>query len=212
MGLQKKLSTPAARMLAISAVGVLAGLIIVAGIGLYLSARIKQAAVNKQADYAAKDLYASAVTQIDKGDYTQAEFYLKQALQKDEGQSTYVSQLAVVEYRLKHYQESVEQYKLLVDQQKDADFAWNGMGNAYRDWAAQDAAHAADHQAKAEAAYREAIATNAHYVASYSNLGLLLRDEGKTADALKLLDQGIAATGSAELSQVKSSIAGASKK
>jgi len=212
MALKKKQANPAIRMLIISATGVLVGLLIVAGIGLYLSARLKQAAVNKQADYAAKDLYASAVTQIDNGNYAQAESYLKQALQKDQGQSTYVSQLAVVEYRLKEYQQSIDQYKLLIDQQKDADFAWNGAGNAYRDWAVQDASHADDYRAKAEAAYRQAIALNSHYVASYSNLALLLRDEGKLDEALKVLDQGISATGSADLSQVKSSIGGSVKK
>jgi tetratricopeptide (TPR) repeat protein len=172
---------------------------------LYSTARLQRGLLSKAPEYSGQQLYGSAVQQIEKGDYTEAESDLEKALLKEDD-ATYRNQLAVVKYRLGKYDEAVQQYQKLIDTHQDEAFAWNGMGNAYRDWAAQDAGQAADRLAKASNAYRQAILADKGYTAAYSNLALLLSTAGKKTEALQVLDQGIAATGGADLHSVRDSL------
>ena len=172
---------------------------------LYTTARMQRGLLGKQPAYSGQQLYGNAVQQIQKGDYAQAEGDLEQALLKEEDAS-YRNQLAVVKYRLGKYAEAVQQYQKLVDSKQDQSFAWNGIGNAYRDWATQDKGQLSDRQAKAADAYRQAIKADPGYTAAYSNLALMLSSQGNLPEALKVLDQGIAAAGGTDLQPVRTSL------
>lgn len=173
-------------------------ILMVIGIMMLVVAAVKlrNTMVNVSPSYNSQDLYAKANDQIDKGDYAEAEKYLEQALLKEDDQ-TYRNKLAVVKYRLKKYSESVDQYQKLIDKGSDVGFAWNGMGNAYRDWA--DSTKRKDLADKAEAAYRNAIKADPSFVAAYSNLAILLNSQGRVSEAKTILDQGIARTDREEL-------------
>jgi tetratricopeptide (TPR) repeat protein len=171
-------------------------------VALLTSAKIQKSFFSKAPNYTAPELYSRAVEQVVKGDYKQAEAYLTQALQTQDD-STYRNQLAVVEYQLKKYPESIAQYQLLVTTHHDEAFAWNGMGNAYRDWAASDATKKVEYEAKAISAYTSSKTVDPTYVAAYSNLAQLLDSEAKKAEALQILDEGIAHTNQPELVGLK---------
>jgi tetratricopeptide (TPR) repeat protein len=173
---------------------------------LFVSARLQQSLLTQAPQYDAPVLYNKSVEQVEKGDYGAAEQLLEQALRAQDD-ATYRSELAVVKYRLKKYPESVELYAKLIADGKDAAFAWNGTGNAYRDWADSEPASAAEHREKAIAAYNQAIILNSEYIAAYSNLALLYDDMNKQDLALKTLDAGIAATRSNDLVLTRQRIA-----
>ena len=185
-----------------AALGILASLFLVLLIGLALvvgaAYEIKKHFFAPTPSYAPDTLYSLAVQQVQRGDYTVAEKYLQQALQAQDD-STYRNQLAVVEYRLRKYPEAIDQYQLLVTKGGDKAFAYNGIGNAYRDWGP-------DHYADAETAYRQAFQADSQYAAAYSNLTLLLVQEGKRDAALAIINQGIAATQQPELTALKANI------
>lgn len=159
--------------------------------------RLSQAPV-----YTAADLSQKAQDQLETGNYEQAELYLEQALQKEDD-ATYRASLAVVKYRLKKYDQAIEQYGHMIEIKKDEAFAYNGIGNAYRDWAVKEPAHSMEYQEKAAGAYRDAIAADSQYVAAYSNLALLLYGQGKKEEAVRVANEGIIATGSPELAEIK---------
>lgn len=193
------------RVLFIGAV-VFVGLLLIAALVVLLTGvRLQQTLLSRQPDYTSQQLYEKAVQQVDAGGYQEAEKYLEQALLKGDD-SNYRNELAVVKYRLKKYQESIDQYQKLISSGKDAAFAWNGIGNAYRDWADQDTARKTQLQANAEDAYKKSITLNAQYVAAYSNLALMYHSQGKKEQAITVLNQGITATASKELDQVKTTI------
>ena len=160
---------------------------------LLITVRLQRNLLTKAPVYAPNELYKAAVDQVDKGQYIQAEDSLQQALISQDDAS-YRSELAVVEYHLKKYAESIADYHKLIDQNKDPGFAWNGIGNAYRDWADADHTHSQQYRDSASQAYKTAIATNPGYVAAYSNLALMLSANGDMPGALLILDKGIAAT------------------
>ena len=159
-------------------------------------------------DYSADELYTRALSQEQTGDWKEAETYLEQALVKN-GEMSYRHQLAVVKYRLGKYQESIDQYNQLIASNVDLGFAWNGIGNAYRDWSASmkdNTILAGQYFDKAKEAYLSAISTDPGYVSSYSNLGMMLADKGMKDEAISVLAQGVSRTSSEELARVKASI------
>ncbi|MCC2631346.1 MAG: Tetratricopeptide 1 repeat-containing protein [Patescibacteria group bacterium] len=167
---------------------------------LFLKVDPKTLLGTKSPQYSSQELSSQAAAHLEKGEYGVAESYLEQALLK-ENDATYRSNLAVVKYRLKKYEQAVAEYQRLIDQKHEVAFAWNGMGNAYRDWASEDLG-ATDKRKKAEEAYRNSFKANPQYVAAYSNLSLLLFSEGRTEEARKITEQGIGATNAAELKEL----------
>ena len=174
---------------------------------LYTTAKLQKNLLSKSPAYSGQQLYASAEQQIQKGDYSQAESYLRDALSKEDD-SSYRNQLAVVEYRLRNYAEAIVQYQKLIQAKQDPAFAFNGIDNAYRDWALQDPSKRTEREQLAITAYHSAISADAHYSAAYSNLALLLASENKQSDALVIIDQGYAITKSDELQKTRNSITG----
>ncbi|MBU6389697.1 tetratricopeptide repeat protein [Patescibacteria group bacterium] len=175
--------------------------VVIIGIGVATVLIVRNATkgvLDKSPQYTSQQLYENAVQQVDKGSYSTAENYLEQALLKEDN-ATYRSELAVVKYRLKEYDQAIAEYEKLVNKKQDPAFAWNGIGNAYRDWAGTDAAHKSQYLQQAEYAYRQAIQADPKYTAAYSNLALLLQNKGDTAGAKTVLNQGISQTSQPEL-------------
>lgn len=189
--------------------GIMVALVLFVGMAviMFFLAKSQQALVTREPVYSASEYYQKGVEQIQKSDYPEAEKYLEKALAKEDS-AEYRSQLALVKYRLRKYEESVAAYKVLISKNEDPAFAWNGIGNAYRDWAAEqkDGSEKVRLQDKAKQAYREAIAKNGQYVAAYSNLSILLASTGASDEARQVIDEGIAKTGRDELRHVKANL------
>jgi tetratricopeptide (TPR) repeat protein len=181
-------------------------ILIAAIVVLFITAKLQSNLLTKTPNYDAPSLYNTSVAEVQKGDYATAEANLEQAL-KSQDDSNYRSELAVVKYRLKKYNESVDLYQQLITAGKDPAFAWNGIGNAYRDWADADTTQSDALRTKAIDAYSKAISLNAQYVASYSNLALLYESENKKTEALAILDDGINKTSSSDLVSTRLRIA-----
>lgn len=151
--------------------------------------------------YSALELATRAAEQQRSGDLTGAETLYEQALVKD-ARLEYRAQLALVQYRLKKYEESILGYQELIKAESNTAFAWNGMGNAYRDWALVDESGRVSRLFEAERSYRNAITADKGYVVAYTNLAILLDDQGKTGEAINIAKQGLEATKRDELSEL----------
>jgi len=144
-------------------------------------------------DLTVPQLTSQAIQQQVNGDFSGAEQSLEEALVKQQSPDLQ-SQLAVVQYRLKKYQDSITQYQKLVSAKQDVAFAWNGIGNSYRDWAASTTTDRTNRENSAISAYNQAITADPGYVAAYVNEALLLVDMGKKSDAIALLQTGYSKT------------------
>jgi tetratricopeptide (TPR) repeat protein len=151
--------------------------------------------------YSALELATRAAEQQRSGDVSGAETLYEQALVKD-AKLEYRAQLALVKYRLKKYEEAIASYQELIKAGSNAAFAYNGIGNAYRDWALLEDSNKIFRQNEAEQAYRKAIAADTGYVVGYTNLAILLEDQGKIAEAVNIAKQGLEATKRTELSDL----------
>lgn len=181
------------------------GMTVVVGVALLLVLAVSTfQALQKRPvgeDLSAADLAARAVVQSRSQDYAGAERSLQEALLKD-AQLEYTSQLAVVKFNLAKYEESVALYQQVIDARGEMAFAWNGMGNAYRDWAQEDEVNRLDRQNRALEAYRKSRETERGFVAAYQNEALLLSEMGRRAEAADLADEGYRATGRSELAEL----------
>lgn len=178
---------------------------VAAAILLFVTVRIQQGLVSKTPNYSAQQLYQAAQQNLDHGQFSQAESYLQEAIQHQD-EVSYHGQLAVVEYQLKKYPQAVIEYQKLIDQKYELAFAYNGLGNVYRDWGQQDTPNASADQALATQNYQNALQADDHYVAAYSNLALLQFQLGNKAEALATLQSGIAKTQAPELQQIVKNI------
>ncbi len=151
--------------------------------------------------YSALELATRAAEQQRAGDMTGAETLYEQALVKD-AKLEYRAQLALVKYRLKKYEEAISGYQELIKAETNVAFAWNGIGNSYRDWAAIDDESRVLRLGEAERAYRKAISSDVGYVVAYTNLAILYEDQGKIQDAVNISKQGLEATKRDELSEI----------
>jgi tetratricopeptide (TPR) repeat protein len=178
-------------------IGVVLVLVLVVTVGEALVKRHQlNALVNPE--LSAVQLASKAQLQQDNGDLAGAEKSLEEALVK-EAKPDYESQLAVVKYRLKKYEEAIAEYQKLIDAQHDPAFAWNGMGNAYRDWANTEETNRTERRQKAVDAYRQSIKADIEYVAAYSNQALLLVDMDQKPEAIKVVQAGYNQTHRKEL-------------
>lgn len=151
-----------------------------------------------------RDLATLARQQQQQGDLEGAVKSLSQIIEGDPENADATAQLALTHYRLKEYAEAISVYEKLTPNSTQGAFAWNGIGNTYRDWAGIDSANSGAYVGKAIHAYLEAIRTNPAYVAAYSNLALLYQQEGRQEDARQLLDQGIENTSNSTLQELRS--------
>lgn len=171
-----------------------------AGVVVLGKALVDQAILRQEPQYTAQELGARGVQQLASGDIAAAEASLEAAY-RQQNDGTYRSDLAVVKYRLKKYEEAIALYRAQVDAGTDIAFALNGIGNTYRDWFFQDGV--ASYREEALAAYQAAIVADPRSVAPYSNQAQFLESLNRDAEALVAVEAGIAATGDPILTQLR---------
>ena len=173
----------------------------VAAVLLFVTAKMQKGLLTQAPSYTAQQLYQVAQQNVSQGHFDQAETYLQEAL-KAQDTSDYHSQLAVVEYRLKKYPEAVAEYQKLLDKKYEVAFAYNGLGNVYRDWSGADQARKDEYVQKAITNYQAAIQADDHYLVAYSNLAQVQIQEGDKAAGIATLQAGIGKTQAPELQAI----------
>lgn len=157
----------------------------------------------KLTNFSAQELYKAGQQKIKEGNFTEAKKMVEAALDKAPGNVSYLGELAAIKYKMNDYQGALAEYYKILATGRYPGFAFNGIGNIYRDIANQteDGKQKTENLEKAIEAYQNGIRRDGQYIALYQNYGLMLVSQGKTAEARKILEQGIAKTGSRELEE-----------
>lgn len=186
----------------VGVIAVLFGAVILVGAGVVVlgKALVDQAILKQEPQYTAQEYGSRGAQQLASGDLAAAEASLEAAYQQ-QNDGTYRSDLAVVKYRLKKYEEAIALYRAQVTAGSDVTFALNGIGNTYRDWFKQDGVEG--YRDEALAAYQAAIGADPKSVAPYSNQAQFLEELGRTQEALAVVDAGVAATADPILTQLR---------
>ncbi len=121
---------------------------------------------------------------LNQNNYSSALNYFEAAVKTDPDNIDYLTELAITHYRLKNYQESIKAYEKIISLDGNNASAYNNMGNIY--WIIKNTE-------KAERCFRKAIELNPSLIAAYNNLALMLDENEKNAEAIEILNQGIAA-------------------
>lgn len=171
------------------------GLAVVEGVIQYRKLKTQTA----EPQYTATDLAAQAKQQQDNGDLAGAEKSLQEAIVRD-AKLDYKVQVAVLQYRQKKYADAVDSYNALIKASENPAFAWNGLGNVYRDWSQTEVTRQVERQKEAENAYRQAIVVDPTYAAAYSNLALFLSDLNRTNEAIQWAKKGATESKNSDLS------------
>ncbi len=128
--------------------------------------------------------YAAGVKLSDERNYSQALSYFQKAAAEDPENAGYLGDLALTHYRLKNYDEAIKAYERLLTLDADNEGLYcNRLGNIYRDKKEYD---------RAESYYRRAIEKAPRLDISYNNLALMLDNLGRRAEAVAVLEAGIA--------------------
>ena len=142
------------------------------------------------ADYADKnknvpeDNYKTGRDFFNRHNYSAALDYFEAAAKDEPDNIGYLTELAVTHYQLKNYREAIKIYEKIISLDEDNAFAYNSAGNIY--WIIKETE-------KAEYYFRKAIELNLNLIAAYNNLALMLNENGNKAEAIEVLNQGIAA-------------------
>jgi tetratricopeptide (TPR) repeat protein len=108
-------------------------------------------------------------------------------------------QLALAQYQAAKYSDAIVTYQKLATQKNYGAYASNGLGNIARDQKQYD---------QAESYYRQAINQDKTFCVAYSNLAILLIDQGNSDQAAQVLADGLKSNpNSSELKATKSSLA-----
>lgn len=175
-------------------------LLVVAGLALggWWLISSKNGPIKQQSQATAAEAYQAGIAAKNTNDYAVAATKFSDALKLDRTNAEYRKELAIADYNLKKYSAAIEQYQALTNVAGQAAFAWNGLGNVYRDQ---------KDLTKAEEAYRASFAANPAYTVAYSNLANILVDQGKKDAAKLVLVAGLKANpDSTELKAVQSNL------
>lgn len=145
---------------------------------------------NSKTDYAKNNAisnnsqtdYSTGIKSFDSNNYSLALKHFIRAVESEPDNVDYLTDLAITHYRLKNYDEAIKTYNQIINLEKDNAFVHNNIGNIY--WTKRDLE-------KAKAYFYKAIELNPSLVVSYSNLALMLNENGEREEAIKVLDFGI---------------------
>lgn len=121
---------------------------------------------------------------FNQNNYSSALSYFEAAVKTEPNNIDYLTELAITHYRLKNYQESIKAYEKIINLDKNNASAYNNVGNIY--WVIKNTE-------RAEYYFRKAIELNPSLIAAYNNFALMLNENGKNAEAIEILNQGIIA-------------------
>lgn len=128
--------------------------------------------------------YKSGRELFKQNNYSSALGYFQKAVEADPNNVDYITELAVTHYKLKNYNEAIKNYEKIIILNPDDVLCYNRIGNIY--WIKGDFK-------RAEFNFRKAIELSFNLIVSYNNLALMLDENGKKEEAIKILNQGIAA-------------------
>ena len=128
--------------------------------------------------------YKSGRESFKQNDYSSALNYFQKAVESDPNNIDYLTELAATHYRLKNYNEAINNYKKIISLSPDRISCYNRIGNIY--WIKKDFE-------MAEFYFRKAIELDLNLIISYNNLALMMDENGKKEEAVKILNQGIKA-------------------
>ncbi len=132
-----------------------------------------------------EDNYKAGRDLFKKNNYSSALYYFQKAVELDPNNVDYLTELAIAHYKLKNYDEAIRTYEKIISLHPDnVSSYYNRIGNIY--WIKKDFE-------KAEFYFRKAIELDPTLVVSYNNLALMLDENGKKEEAVKVLNQGIEA-------------------
>lgn len=116
-------------------------------------------------------------------DYPGALVYFQKAVDKDPDNPIYLGELARAHYLMKDYDEAIEAYEKLIAVDGAHEGLYdNYLGNLY---------DLKEQHDRAEYYLRRAIGLNPRLVVGYSNLAYMLAREGRQAEAIRVLEDGI---------------------
>jgi|GEM_PF-2411478 len=128
--------------------------------------------------------YQTGIKLLNQNNHSSALAYFKEAVKSEPDNINYLTELAITHYRLKNYKESIKIYEKIIDLDKNNTFLYNNIGNIY--WIIKDTE-------KAEYYFKKAIELDASLIAPYSNLALMLDENGRKEEAIEILNKGIIA-------------------
>ena len=119
-----------------------------------------------------------------RNNYSSALDYFEAAVKADPNNVGYLTELAITHYRLKNYQEAIRVYEEIIALDKNSASIHNNIGNIY--WIIKNTEKAEDY-------FKKAIGLDPKFIAPYNNLALMLDENNRKAEALEILERGIAA-------------------
>ncbi|MCK5332624.1 tetratricopeptide repeat protein, partial [Candidatus Parcubacteria bacterium] len=98
---------------------------------------------------------------------------------------SYLTELAVTNYRLKNYNEAIANYHKISSLDSNNGLAYNSIGNIY--WITKD-------YERAQANFQKAIEIDSNLISAYNNYALMLAEYGEKERSLEILKKGIEAS------------------
>ena len=158
--------------------------------GAYYVSQLPQGDRFNLANFSPQELYQAGQQKVKEGDFKEAKKYIEAALDKTPGNVTYLGELAAIKYKMEDYAGAISEYQKIYVAGENKGFALNGLGNIYRDQ---------EKFAQAKKNYEQGLAEDSQYIALYQNYALMLVDQNQLEKAKEILKQGMAKTGSQEL-------------
>lgn len=128
--------------------------------------------------------YKSGIESFKQNNYSSALGYFEKAVEAEPNNLDYLAELAVTHYKLKNYDEAIKSYEKIIGLNPDSVSCYNRIGNIY--WIKKDFE-------RAEFYFRRAIEFDPNLIVSYNNLALMLDENEKKEEAIRVLNEGIAA-------------------
>lgn len=129
--------------------------------------------------------YKEGLKSLNTKNYSSALSYFQKAVESEPNNISYLTELAVTNYRLKNYNEAIANYHKISSLDSNNGLAYNSIGNIY--WITKD-------YERAQANFQKAIEIDPNLISAYNNYALMLAEYGEKERSLAVLKKGIEAS------------------